>query len=140
MSRYAALDYGDKRIGIAISDETRTLATPLPFLEAKPFKAFLSKLKAIIKEKEVSLILVGMPRNMDGTYGASAEKVREFVHHLKENILVPIQTVDERLSTVQASRALQEAGHNAKSQKTRIDSASAQIFLQSYLDSQQPFS
>jgi putative holliday junction resolvase len=140
MSRYLALDYGDKRIGVAVSDETRTLATPLPYLDAKPFKPFLAKLRDLIKEKEVTLILIGLPRNMDGTYGPSAEKVREFIHHLKENILVPLQTVDERLSTVQASRALQEAGHNAKNQKTKIDSASAQIFLQSYLDSQQPFS
>jgi putative Holliday junction resolvase len=138
MSRYLSLDYGDKRIGVAVSDETRTLASPLPFLDAKPFKAFLANLKTIIREKEISLILIGMPRNMDGTYGPSAEKVREFIHHLKENILVPLQTIDERLSTVQASRALQEAGHNAKSQKSRIDSASAQILLQSYLDSQQP--
>jgi len=138
MSRYLALDYGDKRIGVAVSDETRTLATPQPFLPAKPFKPFLASLKILIKEKEISLILVGMPRNMDGTYGPAAEKVREFIHHLKGNILVPLQTIDERLSTVQASRALHEAGHNAKSQKTRIDSAAAQIILQSYLDSQQP--
>lgn len=138
MSRYLGLDYGDKRIGVAVSDETRTLASPLPFLEAKPFKGFLTHLKKLIREKEISLIVIGMPRNMDGTYGPSAEKVREFVHHLKENILVPVQTVDERLSTVQASRALHEAGHNAKNQKSKIDSASAQILLQSYLDYQQP--
>jgi putative holliday junction resolvase len=129
-----ALDHGTKRIGIAISDQTLMLARPLPFLEPLPFQNFVDQLKELIRSEQVSLILVGMPRNMDGSYGPASEKVKEFIFHLKEAIQIPIQTVDERLSTVQASRQLREKGQNSKTQKKFIDSQSAVVLLQSYLD------
>jgi putative Holliday junction resolvase len=140
MSRCLALDFGTKRIGVAVSDETRTLARPLSFIPAIPFNAFVEKLCALIKEQEIDLILVGLPRNMDGTYGPSAEKAREFADRLRDRTLVPIQLLDERLTTVQASRNLHEAGLNTRKQKEKIDSASAQILLQSYLDGMGPLS
>jgi putative Holliday junction resolvase len=77
---------------------------------------------------------------MDGTYGPSAEKAREFADRLRDRTLVPIQLLDERLTTVQASRNLHEAGLNTRKQKEKIDSASAQILLQSYLDGMGPLS
>jgi putative Holliday junction resolvase len=129
-----ALDYGTKRIGVAVSDATLTLARPLSFLNAEPFQQLVAALRTLVKEHELSLILVGMPRNMDGTYGPSAERVKVFVFHLKQTLTVPIETRDERLTTVQASRQLREAGHKAREQKTIIDSASAVVLLQSYLD------
>jgi len=138
MSRILALDHGAKRIGVAVSDPTRTLASALPCLETVPFQKLTGKLKALIREQEIDLILVGMPRNMDGTYGPAAKKVEEFITRLREVILVPIQTLDERWSTVEASRRLGEAGHSARAQKGKIDSASAQILLQSYLDAPRP--
>jgi len=137
MSRILALDYGAKRTGVALSDPTGTLASPLPYLETQPFRKFFGKLKEIIRTQEVEVILVGLPRNMDGSYGASAAAVREFVTRLKEVIILDIQLVDERLSTVQASRLLHEAGHNTREQKERVDSASAQVLLQSFLDARQ---
>ncbi len=132
--RILALDPGSKRIGVAISDETRTLATPLEFIPAEPFAAFLTRLKTIIREKEVGLILVGLPRNMDGSLGPAAMQAQQFVAVLKDALTVPIQTVDERLSTVQAQRLLRAAGRKARRQKDRIDQSAAAVLLQSYLD------
>jgi putative Holliday junction resolvase len=132
--RILALDPGTKRVGVAISDETRTLATPLEFIPAEPFADFLARLKTLIREREVGLILVGVPRNMDGSYGPAAAQAQQFVAVLKEAIPVPIQTVDERLSTVQAQRLLRAAGKRARKQKTRIDQSAAAVLLQSYLD------
>lgn len=138
MSRILALDYGTKRIGVAVSDPTRTLATALPCLDAVPFQKLAGKLKALIREQEIDLILVGMPRNLNGTYGPAAKKVEEFTNRLRKVILVPIQSVDERWSTVEASRRLGEAGYSARAQKNKIDSASAQVLLQFYLDAPRP--
>ena len=129
-----ALDYGTKRIGVAVSDATRSLARPLPFLPAEPFGKLVKDLKALLAEHKIETIVVGMPRNMDGSYGEASQKVRAFIAHLSRTILIPIQTIDERLSTVQAGRYLHEAGHKAKDQRTKIDSASAAVLLQAYLD------
>lgn len=135
MSRILALDFGTKRIGIALSDPTMSLASPLPFLDATPFKTLIEKLKQLIRDKEVVQILIGVPRNMDGSYGPSAEKALDFSRRLQELLLIPIKNIDERLSTVEAQRRLQEAGKNQKQQRSIIDSSSAVIILQSYLDS-----
>ena len=129
-----ALDYGQKRIGVAVSDPTGTLARPLPFLDAEPFSRVVAKLQELIRTESVEFILVGMPRNMDGSYGQSAQNVRSFVAQLQRSLTVPIETRDERLSTVQASRMLHDAGHDTRAQKTKIDSASAAVLLQSHLD------
>ncbi|MCX7872520.1 MAG: Holliday junction resolvase RuvX [Verrucomicrobiae bacterium] len=133
--RVLAIDYGTKRIGIAVSDPTGTLAVPLETIPATPFDKFLERLRQIIQEKEVSLILVGMPRSLSGEYGESANKVREFVDALKETIHVPIKTWDERLTTVQAQRSMLETGEKTKSFKKKIDRMAAAVLLQSYLDS-----
>jgi putative holliday junction resolvase len=135
MSRILALDYGTKRVGMALSDPTGFLATPLPFAAATPVAKLFGIIKALIREKEVDQILVGLPRNMDGTYGPSARAAEEFARRLKEVVPIPIKMVDERLSTVEAGRRLREGGKKAAEQKGKIDSASAQIILQSFLDS-----
>ena len=83
LMRILAFDHGTKRIGIAVSDELKLIAQPLEFFAAEPFAAFLARLKGMLAEKEVELILVGMPRNMDGTYGPAALKVQEFVAALR---------------------------------------------------------
>jgi putative holliday junction resolvase len=136
--RILALDYGTKRVGLALSDESRTLASPLPALPATPFRALLDRLNQLAREKEVSLFLVGIPRNMDGSYGPSAQAARDFALRLREALLIPVREIDERLSTVQASRALRESGHDARKQKTRIDSAAAAVLLQAHLDAPPP--
>jgi len=96
--RVLGIDHGTKRMGIALSDPTGMIAQPLEFIPAEPFAQFLQRLKTILREKEVELIIVGMPRNMDGSYGPAAAKVQEFVAVLKENIIIPIRTWDERLT------------------------------------------
>ena len=133
--RILAIDHGTKRMGIALSDEWGTVATPLEFIPAEPFGEFLARLKDLLKEKQVEQILVGMPRNMDGSYGPAALKVQEFVAVLKETIVIPIRTWDERLTSAQANRFLIEANMRRDKRKQRVDGAAAAILLQSYLDS-----
>jgi putative Holliday junction resolvase len=133
--RVLAIDHGTKRMGIALSDPSGIVASPLEFIPAEPFAPFLNRLKELIREKEVELILIGMPRNMDGSYGPAAAKVQEFVAVLKENIAVPIQLWDERLTSAQANRFLLQADVKRKDRKEKVDKAAAAILLQSYLDS-----
>ncbi len=133
--RFLALDHGTRRIGVAVSDPTQTIAQPLEFIPAEPFNDFLARFKEILREKEVELILVGMPRNMDGSYGAAALKVREFVAALNGAVTVPIKTWDERLTSVQANRFLIEGGVRRDQRKEKVDKMAAAILLQSYLDS-----
>src|SRR5258706_11854759 len=134
--RILCIDHGTKRMGIAISDELRVIAQPLEFILAEPFATFLARLKEIIRDKEVDLILVGMPRNMDGSYGPAALKVQEFVAVLKDAIVTPIKTWDERLTSAQANRFLIEADVRRSERKEKVDKTAAAILLQSYLDSQ----
>ena len=133
--RILGLDHGTKRIGVAISDETKMIAQPLEFVPAHPLENVLARLREIISEKPVELIVVGMPRNMDGTYGPAAEKVREFVDALKQGLPVPIQTWDERLTSAQANRMLIAADVRRSDRKEKVDKTAAAILLQSFLDS-----
>ncbi len=133
--RVLAIDHGTKRMGIAVSDELGILAHPLEFISADPFDKFLTRLKEILGEREIEQVLVGMPRNMDGSYGPQALKVQDFVAVLKKSILQPIKTWDERLTTVQAVGALRASGKKAKQQKEKVDAAAAAVLLQGYLDS-----
>jgi len=123
-------------MGIAVSDELGMVATPLEFIPAEPFADFLTRLKELIREKQVEMILVGMPRNMDGSYGPAALKVQEFVAVLKETIGVPIRTWDERLTSSQANRMLIQADVRRGDRKEKVDKMAAAILLQSFLDSQ----
>jgi len=133
--RILALDHGTKRIGIAVSDELKMIATPLEFVLAEPFTDFVKRLKEIIREKEVELILIGMPRNMDGSYGPAALKVQEFIAVLKDLVAIPIKTWDERLTSAQAQRFLIQGGVRRQERKEKVDKMAASILLQSYLDS-----
>jgi len=121
-------------MGIAISDELKMIAQPLEFIPAEPFAVFLTRLKELIRVKEVELIVVGMPRNMDGSYGSAALKVQEFVAVLKTSVAIPIQTLDERLTSVQANRFLLQGNVRREKRKEKVDKTAAAILLQSYLD------
>jgi len=135
MKRTLGIDIGDARVGVAISDELGMLAHPL---ETIPVKAggVEKRILSIAKERDVQAIVVGMPRNMNGTFGPAAEKAKVFIEKLKEEATCPIIPWDERLSTVAAQRSLQEAGRKAKDHRSVIDQVAAQIILQSWLDSQ----
>jgi putative Holliday junction resolvase len=132
--RILALDHGTKRIGVAVSDELKMIAQPVEFIEAEPFAKFLTRLKELIREKEVEMILIGLPRNMDGSYGPAALKVREFIEVLKDVIQIPIKTWDERLTSAQANRLLIEGNVRRADRKGKVDKMAAAILLQSYLD------
>ncbi|MBX2826244.1 MAG: Holliday junction resolvase RuvX [Gammaproteobacteria bacterium] len=134
MSRFMGLDYGKERVGVALSDPTGSMATPHTVLPLQPFRKFLGALKALTREHEVEQIVVGIPRNMDGSYGPSSEAARQFASKLEEALTIPVEKFDERLTTVQASKALRAGGKSAKQQKEIIDSAAAQIILQTYLE------
>jgi len=133
--RILAIDHGSKRMGIAVSDELKMLAQPLEFIPAEPFTKFFDRLKQLIQEKEVELVLVGMPRNMNGSYGPAALKVQDFVGALKAAVTVPIQTWDERLTSAQANRFLIQGNVRRQDRKEKVDKMAAAILLQSYLDS-----
>lgn len=135
MSRFMGLDYGLERVGVAFGDPATRFAAPHGFLPAKPFRKLVGMLKVLIRQQEISLIVIGIPRNMDGSYGPAADAAREFARRLGEALVMPIETFDERLTTVQAARGLREAGKSARQQKESIDAASAAIILQSFLDS-----
>jgi putative Holliday junction resolvase len=137
--RILAIDYGSTRIGLALSDPTGTLARPLPFVPAKADAKLVREIADLAKKEEVHLILLGLPRNMDGSSGEAAIIVQAFAVLLGQATPVRVQLIDERLSTVQASRQLQEAGRNARQQRGRIDSEAACVLLQGYLDSQTAF-
>jgi putative holliday junction resolvase len=132
--RCLGIDLGSSRIGIAISDELGMLAHPLETVPNDP--AFLPRLRKIVLEKGVSAIVVGIPRNMDGSYGPAAEKAKLFLSELKSEFTgLRLIAWDERLTTVEAQRLLHAAGRDVKKSRPVIDQVAAQVLLQSYLDS-----
>jgi len=134
MKRALGIDHGDARIGLAISDELGMLAHPLKTLEAKGRP--VQEITAIVAEKKIEIIILGLPRNMNGTEGPASEKVRAFAEKLKAAIPgCPVKFWDERLTSVAAQRSLHEAGRDTKKSRSVIDQAAAQILLQTYLDS-----
>lgn len=134
MGRILGIDHGDVRIGIALSDPTEFLASPLCVLDST--KAGMDQILALIAEHQIEKIVVGLPRNMDGSYGSATEKVRSFIEKLKTRTAIPIFEWDERMSTVSAHNALREAGLDGKQRKGVVDKVAAQIILQNYLDAQ----
>jgi len=132
--RILAIDYGSQRIGLALSDPTGTLARPLPFLPAKADARLVREIAELAQKEEAGLILLGLPRHMNGSLGEAATKVQAFASLLEKATPIPLKLVDERLSTVQASRQLQEAGKNSRKQRRCIDSEAAAVLLQGYLD------
>lgn len=124
-------------MGIAVSDELKLIAQPLEFIPAEPFASFLQRLNEIIAQKDVELLVVGLPRNMDGSFGPAAQKVQEFVRTLESAVSIPIRTWDERLTSAQANRLLLGGNVRRDKRKQVVDAAAAAILLQSFLDAQQ---
>ena len=134
MSRSLGIDFGTRRIGLALSDPTGTLASPLPFLENSSPREVLAGLQELIQTHGVKTIVIGLPRNMDGTYGPSAQKVREFITQIQPHLSAEIIPQDERLTTAQASRDLSQMGLSQKDLRKKVDSSSAALILQQFLD------
>lgn len=126
------VDFGDSRIGVALSDPLGIMATPLTIITRKEEPEDIDALIDIIHHNEVGRVVMGLPLSMDGTLGLQAEKVKAFASKLSKKTDVPVEFQDERLSTVVARNLLQEAGKTDR--KTRYDAAAAALILQSYLD------
>lgn len=133
--RWMGLDYGDKTIGVAVSDELGWTAQGLEVIRRKTPEADIARLKEIVRLYEVGEIIVGLPKNMNGTIGPRGQISIEFGETLKDILQLPVHLVDERLTTVSAQRTLIEADVSRRKRKLVIDKMAAAIILQSFLDS-----
>ncbi|MEO8824883.1 MAG: Holliday junction resolvase RuvX [Chthoniobacterales bacterium] len=138
MKRVLGVDHGEARMGVALSDEAGFMAHALETIHVKTTNA-LNRLTELAQKHDVANIIIGLPRNMDGSYGPAAEKVRAFAEQLKGQISTPVILWDERMTTLQAQRALHDAGRNVKNSREVIDQVAAQTILQSWMDSQADF-
>jgi putative Holliday junction resolvase len=133
--RIMGLDYGERRIGVAMSDLFGWTAQGLEVIDQKIVTDPMARIAELIKQYEVESIVVGLPKNMNGTVGPSGEYCIAFAENLKQTLSLPVQLWDERLTTVSAERALLEADVSRRKRKLVIDKMAAAILLQSYLDS-----
>jgi putative holliday junction resolvase len=131
--RILAVDYGTKRLGIAVSDEDCTIAFPVSVETVKSDADAIHRVVAIATEKHVGKIIVGLPRNMDGSEGPMAQQVQKFVANLQSSMSVPVEVLDERLTTVVAERSLLEGDLSRAKRKKIKDKIAAQVLLQGYL-------
>ena len=129
-----AVDYGDARTGVAFSDITERLASPYTVISEKYQPKLIGKLCEIIEKEHAEKIVVGLPRNMDGSYGFRADACREFAQLLGEKSGLPVELQDERLTTVMAHNVLSDNNVRGKKRKETVDAVSAVMILQSYLD------
>ncbi|MEK7727037.1 MAG: Holliday junction resolvase RuvX [candidate division KSB1 bacterium] len=132
--RVLALDYGQKRVGVAVSDVLLLMAHGRETLQYRSQRDLLDRLLVIIKREGVSLIVVGLPRNMNGTEGEMSQKVRAFIAVLEQHAALPVVAWDERLSSRQAERTLTALGKSTREQRQVVDQVAAVFILQSYLD------
>lgn len=133
--RWLGLDYGDKKIGVALSDEFGWTAQGLEVISNKDAATVLAQIARIIEQYEVSVIVVGLPKNMNGSVGPRAEICITFAQSLREAFNLPVHLWDERLTTVSAERTLIEADVSRKKRKLVIDKLAASLILQGYLNS-----
>ncbi len=134
--RALGIDYGRRRLGLAISDEGGILASPLPVYERRGEKEDLTFLSNLISERKAGRIVLGLPLNMDGSSGEMADEVIAFAAALREESGLPVFTFDERLTSIEAERVLVQANLSRKRRKGLRDSLSAVLILQGYLESQ----
>ena len=130
-----ALDVGGRRIGVALSDTTRVLASPLTTLRAEPHDRVLSEIATLVQRHEVVEVVVGLPLTLSGEVGPQAHLIQLFVERLKGVLTAPIHMFDERLTTVAAERMMLDLGMKPEQRKARIDEVAASIILQDFLDS-----
>lgn len=135
MGRILGIDYGKKRIGLALSDIMGIMAQPFDVIESKGIKNNIEAILKIIKEKEVSCVVIGKPINMNATEGEMAEFATEFANELKKITEIKVELIDERLTTAQAERVLVEEANVSREKRKGIrDKLAATFILQTYLD------
>jgi putative Holliday junction resolvase len=133
--RILGIDYGEKRIGLALSDISNMVARSLKVLNRDTTRDLFEEIKTIVDENEIEQIVIGLPKNMNGSIGKKGKEVLAFVKVLEKGVKVPIVTWDERLTTVSAEKVLRQADLSRKKRKGILDKLSACIILQNYLDS-----
>ena len=134
MRRLLGIDLGKARVGLAISDDLGLLAHPLETFPAINAKKLAARIAAIVREKEIERVVLGLPRNMDGSIGPAANEALAFAERLRTQLTCPVVTWDERLTTVAAHRTLRDAGRTTRSTRGKVDQVAAQLILQGYLD------
>jgi putative Holliday junction resolvase len=132
--RVLALDLGERRIGVAMSDAEGTLAMPLTTLKAAPRQRALAQIVELVHEHTVEEVVVGLPLTMSGEVGAQAQLARTFATELEHMLEQPVHLFDERLTTVVADQMMRDLGIKADKRKARVDELAASIILQDYLD------
>ena len=132
--RYLGLDVGDKRIGVALSDESGTLASAVATYERVGPRKDLKAIARLVRERQAGEVVVGLPRRLDGELGPQAQKVIAFMDELRPLVGCPVVPWDERFTSVVARQALVESGVSRRDRKAVIDKVSATLILQSYLD------
>ena len=133
--RVLALDVGDRRIGLAVSDTMGLIASPLEAIVRTSQEEDVGQVLAVARANDVVEIFVGMPLTLSGEVGSQAKKVNAFRRDLKRRAGVKVRSLDERYSTVEAERLMREAGAKPSRDRAKVDSAAAAVILQSYLDS-----
>jgi len=128
------LDVGERWIGVALSDPLGILASPLMRLERTDDEAAVKAIADLVRKHEARAVVAGLPYSLNGNVGQQAVRVQDFLRKLAQSLSVPIQTSDERLSTVTAVQGMIEAGASRESRKGKIDAAAAALILQWYLD------
>ena len=135
LSRILGLDYGERRIGIALSDPLGIIAKPFTVIDRKITTDYISQLSDIILKNQVTAVVVGLPLTLMGKKSKQTEIVLSFINQLKEILSIPVIAIDERLSSVAAKKSLQKQAIKTGHNKGRIDETAAAIFLQEHLDS-----
>ena len=135
MNRILGIDYGERRIGLAISDSLQIIATPLDVIDRKKTPQYISIIEKIVIQRKISKIVVGLPITMKGSISKQTELTILFIESLKKSLEVPVYTVDERLSSKEAKRILIIKGVKTGHNKSSVDLIAAGIILQEYLDS-----
>ena len=135
--RVLALDIGEKRTGVAISDAGGLLASPLTTIYRRSLTEDFDAVKDLVIEHDVGRLVVGVPFSLSGRAGPQAQRTEEYARALSQSTHIPVTMVDERYSTLEAERKLREAGVRPSRERGRVDAAAAAIILQSYLDSNQ---
>lgn len=134
--RVLAVDYGDRRVGLAVSDALGIAAHGLDTLEIRTPQQAAKAVARTAREKEAERIVVGVPLNMDGTSGERAEVTENFCEEVRKRTDIPVEVFDERWTTMRAERTLHEGGIRARDQKKHVDKLAAVLILQDYLGSQ----
>ena len=133
--RILGIDFGDTRTGVAVSDISRFLASGIGYVSPGGIEKTADRIAEIAREQSAGAIVVGLPKNMDGSEGFRAERCREFADLLRERLAdIPVAMMDERMTTMSASRYLNETNTRGQKRKGVIDTLSAQIILQNALD------